>query len=92
MNDITFVPAKENVAELTFRVILLAIGLTILLAMSNAYLALKLGILTSASIPAAILSMGILRFFKKPWGLFLNLIIHYVGFVVKQGGLIKIRT
>lgn len=37
-----------------------------LLAISNAYLALKIGILTSASIPAAIISMGILRFFKNP--------------------------
>jgi len=51
--------------ELTLRSILLGILLTIILAMSNAYLALKLGILTSASIPAAILSMGILRFFKN---------------------------
>ena len=53
-------------AELTRRSILIGILLTLLLAMSNAYLALKLGILTSASIPAAILSMGILRCFKNP--------------------------
>lgn len=64
MTDTPFIAANQNVAELTFRVIVLAIILTILLAMSNAYLALKLGILTSASIPAAIISMGILRFFK----------------------------
>ncbi|MFZ4077171.1 MAG: OPT family oligopeptide transporter, partial [Legionellaceae bacterium] len=51
--------------ELTFRGIVLAMILTVLLAMSNAYLALKLGILTSASIPAAIISMGVLRFFKR---------------------------
>lgn len=51
--------------ELRPRSIVLAIILTILLAMSNSYLALKLGILTSASIPAAIISMGILRFFKN---------------------------
>lgn len=55
---------EKKIAELTFRSIILAILLTIVLATSNAYLALKLGILTSASIPAAILSMGILRFFK----------------------------
>jgi putative OPT family oligopeptide transporter len=36
----------------------------LVLAISNAYLALKLGILTSASIPAAMISIGILRFFK----------------------------
>ncbi len=65
MTDTPFIAANQNVAELTFRVILLAIILTVLLAMSNAYLALKLGILTSASIPAAIISMGILRFFRN---------------------------
>lgn len=65
MADIPFIPADKKVAELTFRVVILAILLTVLLAMSNAYLALKLGILTSASIPAAIISMGILRFFKN---------------------------
>ncbi|WP_419419064.1 OPT family oligopeptide transporter [Legionella sp. D16C41] len=56
---------EKKVAELTARSIILAIILTVLLAMSNSYLALKLGILTSASIPAAIISMGILRLFKN---------------------------
>lgn len=65
MNDTPFIAADKQVAELTVRGIILAVLLTILLAMSNAYLALKLGILTSASIPAAIISMGILRFFKS---------------------------
>ncbi len=51
--------------ELRPRSIILAIILTALLAMSNSYLALRLGILTSASIPAAIISMGILRCFKN---------------------------
>ncbi|OGV49729.1 MAG: oligopeptide transporter, OPT family [Legionellales bacterium RIFCSPHIGHO2_12_FULL_42_9] len=62
----SFIRSEEKIAELTVRVIVLAIFLTVLLALSNAYLALKLGILTSASIPAAIVSMGILRFFKNP--------------------------
>ncbi|KTD72737.1 OPT family oligopeptide transporter [Legionella tucsonensis] len=65
MADTPFIAADKKVAELSFRVVFLAIILTVLLAMSNAYLALKLGILTSASIPAAIISMGILRFFKN---------------------------
>lgn len=60
-----FISADADVAELTFRCILLSIFLTVILAVSNAYLALKLGILTSASIPAAIISMGILRLFKN---------------------------
>ncbi|MCW8409992.1 oligopeptide transporter, OPT family [Legionella sp. PATHC035] len=65
MADTPFIAADKKVAELSVRVVVLAIILTVLLAMSNAYLALKLGILTSASIPAAIISMGILRFFKN---------------------------
>lgn len=66
MHNEPFIAAHKNVAELSIRVICLAVLLTVLLAMANAFLALKLGILTSASIPAAILSMGILRFFKNP--------------------------
>ncbi|RUR11165.1 OPT family oligopeptide transporter [Legionella sp. km772] len=65
MSDTPFISAEKNVAELSVRAVILAIILTVLLAMSNAYLALKLGILTSASIPAAIISMGVLRFFKN---------------------------
>ena len=59
------ISADENIAELTVRSVVLGIFLSMLLAMSNAYLALKLGILTSASIPAAIISMGVLRLFKN---------------------------
>ena len=51
--------------ELSLRAIIIAIILTLILAAANAFLALKLGMLTSASIPAAIMSMGILRFFKN---------------------------
>lgn len=64
-STVPFISADEKIAELTLRSILLAILLAALLAMSNAYLALKLGILTSASIPAAIISMGVLRLFKN---------------------------
>src|SRR3990167_57705 len=58
-------PLQSLHVELTLRGVLLAILLTIILAISNTYLALRLGILSSASIPAAIVSMGILRFFKQ---------------------------
>ncbi len=58
------IPAQTKLPEITFRGVVLAILLAMILAASNTYLALKVGILTSASIPAAILSMGILRFFK----------------------------
>lgn len=63
-DDTPYISPDASVAELTFRVVVLAVILTLVLAISNAYLALKLGILTSASIPAAMISIGILRFFK----------------------------
>lgn len=50
--------------RINLRVLILSIALAFILAIANVYLALKIGILASASIPAAILSMGILRFFK----------------------------
>src|ERR1700733_14279951 len=62
---VPFIKPEQQLPEITVRVIILSIILTILLAASNTYLALKIGILTSASIPAAIISMGVLRFFKN---------------------------
>lgn len=60
-----FIADSVRLAEITPKVIGLSIILTILLAVSNAYLALKVGILASASIPAAIVSMGVLGLFKN---------------------------
>jgi len=64
-NNESYIAPDVNLPEITFRVVILAIVLSLILAVSNSYLALKIGILTSASIPAAIVSMGILRFFKS---------------------------
>lgn len=61
-NDQPVVPANQRLPEITIRAVVLAIILAVVLAVSNTYLALKIGILTSASIPAAIISMGVLRF------------------------------
>lgn len=57
--------AMDHLPEITLKVVVVAILLAIILSLSNAYLALKIGMLTSASIPAAVLSMGIFRFFRQ---------------------------
>lgn len=59
------IPSHVKLPEITFRVLVLGIFLTVILAAANAYLGLKVGTTISASIPAAIISMGILRFFKN---------------------------
>ncbi len=59
------IPASTKLPELTFKAIIIAIILAVVLAASNAYLALKIGTTISASIPASVLALGILRFFKR---------------------------
>lgn len=59
------IPANQSLPEITIRALILGVILTIILAAANAYLGLKVGQTISASIPAAIISMSILRFFKS---------------------------
>ena len=53
-----------NLPELTLRGMILGVLITIIFTASNVYLGLKVGLTFSSSIPAAIISMAILRFFK----------------------------
>ena len=50
--------------ELTGRVIFLGLVLAVVMAAANVYLGLKAGMTVSASIPAAVMAMGILRMFR----------------------------
>ena len=63
--DEPLISPSKSVPELTFRAIVIAIILAVILAASNAYLALKIGTTIAASIPASVLALGILRFFKN---------------------------
>jgi len=57
--------ANQPPPQLTLKAILLGIVLAMVLAGANAYLGLFAGLTVSASIPAAVISMGILRLFKN---------------------------
>ncbi len=57
--------ANAPFPQLTFKAIVLGIVLSMVLAGANAYLGLFAGLTVSASIPAAVISMAILRFFKE---------------------------
>jgi putative OPT family oligopeptide transporter len=50
--------------ELTVRVIFFGVILSVLLSAANAYLGLFAGMTVSAAIPAAVMALGIMRFFK----------------------------
>ena len=56
---------NKQLPEITIKALLLGIILSMVLAGANAYLGLFAGMTVSASIPAAVISMGILTLFKK---------------------------
>jgi putative OPT family oligopeptide transporter len=56
-----YIPANRSLPELTLGVVLLGGLLSVILGGANAYLGMFAGMTVSASVPAAVISMGILR-------------------------------
>lgn len=59
------ISAKTYLPEITIKVVIFSVFFAIILAASNIYLALKIGTTISASIPASVMALGILRFYKN---------------------------
>ena len=60
-----YIPASTVLPEITLKAIVLGVVLSVALAAANAYLGLFAGITVSASIPAAVISMAVLRLFPR---------------------------
>ena len=56
--------AGDTVKELTIRGIILGALITVVLTAANVYAGLKIGLTVATSIPAAVISMAVLRFFR----------------------------
>ena len=56
-----YIAAEESVAEVTIRALVLGSILSVVFGVANAYIGLKYGMTVSASIPAAVISMAVLR-------------------------------
>jgi uncharacterized oligopeptide transporter (OPT) family protein len=56
---------NRSLPEITIKAFILGVLLSMILAAANAYLGLFAGMTVSASIPAAVVSMGVLRLFRK---------------------------
>jgi putative OPT family oligopeptide transporter len=56
--------AGENIKELTIRGIILGALITVVFTAANVYLGLKIGITFATSIPAAVISMAVLKAFR----------------------------
>ncbi len=60
-----YIPAERVTPELTFRSILVGILLAVIFGAANAYLGLKVGMTVSASIPSAVIAMGVFRVLRR---------------------------
>jgi len=59
-----YIPASKSLPELTAGVLILGSLLSVILAGANAYLGMFAGMTVSASVPAAVISMGIFRLLR----------------------------
>ena len=65
--------------ELTFTAIVLGAFLAVVFGAANAYLGLRVGLTVSASVPAAVISMGVLRFVLRRDSILENNMVQTIG-------------
>lgn len=74
-----FVPADKTMPELTPTSIIIGVLLACLFGAANAYLGLRVGMTVSASIPAAVISMGVIRMILRKDSILENNMVQTVG-------------
>ncbi len=74
-----FVPANKTLPEFTKTSIILGIILAVVFGGANAYLGLRVGMTVSASIPAAVISMGIIRKILRKDSILENNMVQTIG-------------
>ncbi|MGN0415751.1 MAG: OPT family oligopeptide transporter [Agathobacter sp.] len=74
-----YIPADRVLPELTPMSVILGIVLAVVFGGANAYLGLRVGMTVSASIPAAVLSMGIIRVILRRDSILENNIVQTIG-------------
>lgn len=74
-----YVPADKILPEFTVTSIILGILLAIVFGAANAYLGLRIGLTVSASIPAAVISMGVIRMIIHKDSILENNLVQTIG-------------
>lgn len=74
-----FVPADKVMPEFTLTSIIIGALLAVVFGGANAYLGLKVGMTVSASIPAAVISMGIIRKILRRDSILENNMVQTIG-------------
>lgn len=74
-----YIPADKVVPEFTVTSIVLGVILAVVFGAANAYLGLRVGMTVSASIPAAVISMGIIRMVLRKNSVLENNMVQTIG-------------
>ena len=74
-----FVPADKIMPEFTVTSIILGVLLAVIFGAANAYLGLRVGMTVSASIPAAVISMGVIRVILRKESILENNMVQTIG-------------
>ncbi len=74
-----YIPAEKITSEFTVTSIIMGIILAIVFGAANAYLGLRVGMTVSASIPAAVISMGVIRVIMKKNSILESNMVQTIG-------------
>lgn len=74
-----YIPASKVTPELTVTSIVMGILLAIIFGAANAYLGLRVGMTVSASIPAAVIAMGVIRVLLKKNSILESNLVQTIG-------------
>ena len=74
-----YIPADRVTPEITVTSIIMGILLAVIFGAANAYLGLRVGMTVSASIPAAVIAMGVIRVLMKKNSILESNIVQTIG-------------
>lgn len=74
-----YIPAEKVTPEITLTSILMGIALAVIFGAANAYLGLRVGMTVSASIPAAVIAMGVIRVIMRKNSILESNVVQTVG-------------
>ena len=74
-----YIPAEKITPELTVTSVIMGVLLAVIFGAANAYLGLRVGMTVSASIPAAVIAMGVIRVIMRKSSILESNIVQTVG-------------
>ena len=74
-----YIPADKVTPEITLTSVIMGMLLAIIFGAANAYLGLRVGMTVSASIPAAVISMGVIRIIMRKNSILESNIVQTIG-------------